>query len=45
MDMLARYNCVTKDDYREALKEIIQEIALPGPPYFVNDVGGESIPV
>ena len=30
MDMLARYNCVTKDDYREALKEIIQEIALLG---------------
>ncbi|TVQ11175.1 MAG: allophycocyanin [Leptolyngbya sp. DLM2.Bin27] len=25
--------------------QIIQEIALPGPPYFVNDVGGESIPV
>lgn len=30
LDMIARYNCVTKDDYREALKEIIQEIALLG---------------
>lgn len=30
MDMLARYNCVTKDDYREALKEVIQEISLLG---------------
>ena len=25
--------------------EIIQELALPGPPYFVNDTGGESKPV
>ncbi|MCJ7622975.1 MAG: nucleotidyl transferase AbiEii/AbiGii toxin family protein, partial [Anaerolineaceae bacterium] len=30
LDMLSRYNCSTVDDYREALKEIIQEIALLG---------------
>ena len=29
-DMLSKYNCVTQDDYREALREIIQEIALLG---------------
>ncbi len=29
-DMLKKYNCVTQDDYREALREIIQEIALLG---------------
>ncbi|NJL46032.1 MAG: allophycocyanin [Leptolyngbyaceae cyanobacterium SM2_3_12] len=27
------------------LDQIIQEIALPGPPYFINDGRGESIPV
>ncbi|MGF1567457.1 MAG: allophycocyanin [Nodosilinea sp.] len=27
------------------LDQIIQEIALPGPPYFMNDGPGESIPV
>jgi predicted nucleotidyltransferase component of viral defense system len=29
-DMLSKYNCVKADDYREALREIIQEIALLG---------------
>jgi hypothetical protein len=29
-DMLSKYNCITADDYREALREIIQEIALLG---------------
>jgi len=29
-DMLDKYNCKTIDDYRNALKEIIQEIALLG---------------
>jgi len=29
-DMLKKYNCVTQDDFREALREIIQEIALLG---------------
>jgi len=29
-DMLSKYNCQTADDYREALREIIQEIALLG---------------
>jgi hypothetical protein len=29
-DMLSKYNCKTADDYREALREIIQEIALLG---------------
>jgi len=29
-DMLQKYNCVTPDDFREALREIIQEIALLG---------------
>jgi predicted nucleotidyltransferase component of viral defense system len=28
--MLAKYNCYTRDDYENALKEIIQEIALLG---------------
>lgn len=28
--MLERYSCKTPDDYRNALKEIIQEIALCG---------------
>lgn len=28
--MLSKYNCVTADDYKNALKEIIQEIALLG---------------
>jgi hypothetical protein len=27
-DMLSKYNCITADDYREALREIIQEVAL-----------------
>ena len=29
-DMLDRYTCITMDDYRNALKEIVQEIALCG---------------
>ena len=29
-DMLEKYNCKTADDFREALREIIQEIALLG---------------
>ncbi|MDW7740603.1 MAG: nucleotidyl transferase AbiEii/AbiGii toxin family protein [Bacillota bacterium] len=29
-DMLSKYKCITADDYREALREIIQEIALLG---------------
>ncbi len=29
-DMLKQYRCVNQDDYREALREIIQEIALLG---------------
>ena len=29
-DMLRKYNCKTADDFREALREIIQEIALLG---------------
>jgi hypothetical protein len=29
-DMLKKYNCKTADDFREALREIIQEIALLG---------------
>lgn len=29
-NMLKKYNCVTSDDYKNALKEIIQEIALLG---------------
>ena len=29
-DMLSKYNCITADDFREALREIIQEIALLG---------------
>jgi len=29
-DMIEKYKCVTPDDYRNALKEIIQEIALLG---------------
>lgn len=29
-DMLSKYNCITADDYREALRGIIQEIALLG---------------
>lgn len=29
-DMLSKYNCITADDYREALREIIQEISLLG---------------
>jgi len=29
-DMLKKYNCVTPDDFREALREIVQEIALLG---------------
>jgi len=28
--MLKKYNCITTDDYKNALKEIIQEIALLG---------------
>ncbi|NGX42767.1 MAG: hypothetical protein K940chlam7_01054, partial [Chlamydiae bacterium] len=28
--MLQRYKCVTEDDYTNALKEIIQEVALLG---------------
>ncbi len=30
LNMLEKYKCVTTDDYRNALKEIIQEIALLG---------------
>lgn len=29
-DMISKYNCITADDFREALREIIQEIALLG---------------
>ena len=29
-NMLEKYHCVTPDDYRNALKEIIQEVALLG---------------
>jgi len=29
-DMIEKYNCQTTDDYRNALKEIVQEIALLG---------------
>src|SRR5271156_4717077 len=30
LSMLSRYNCVTHQDYENALKEIMQEIALLG---------------
>src|ERR1700691_6018295 len=30
LTMLKRYNCVTQQDYKNALKEIIQEVALLG---------------
>ena len=29
-DMLSKYNCITADDFREALREIIQEVTLLG---------------
>lgn len=29
-DMLSKYNCITADDFREALREIIQEVSLLG---------------